>query len=81
MWEEIKYELKECKKINTRWRKAYKLAGKKIINVPMLYQVNQSGECRIGIGLAVEGVGEKLSNEIIRNLNKKNQRLEQKHAR
>lgn len=67
--------------MNTRWRKVYKLADKKIINVPMLYQVNQSGECRIGIGLAVESVGEKLSNEIIRNLNKKNQRLEQKHAR
>lgn len=67
--------------MNTRWRRVYKLAGKKIINMPMLYQVNQSGECRIGIGLAVEGVGEKLSNEIIRNLEKMDQRLEQRYAR
>lgn len=42
----------------------------------MLYQINQSGACEIGIGLAVEGISEKLSNEIIRNFNKKNQRLE-----
>ena len=53
--------------MNTRWRKVYKLAGKKIINMPMLYQVNQSGECRIGIGMAVEGVGEKLKQEDFQN--------------
>lgn len=67
--------------MNTRWRKVYKLAGKKIINMPMLYQINQSGACEIGIGLAVEGVSEKLSNEIIKNLKRKNPKLEERYAK
>lgn len=49
--------------------------------MPMLYQINQSGACEIGIGLAVEGVSEKLSNEIIENLKRKNPKLEEKYER
>lgn len=67
--------------MNNRWRRVFKLSGKKIINVPMFFATSQSNECEIGIGETVAGVSEKLSNEIIKNIKRKNQKLEERYER
>ena len=67
--------------MNTRWRRIFKLADKTITAIPAFYVFNQYGACITRMALSVEGVSEKLSNEIIENIKRKNQKLEERYER
>lgn len=67
--------------MNNRWRRVFKLAGKTITAVPGFYVFNQYGGCITRMTLSVEGVSEKLGNEIIKNIKRKKQKLQERYER
>ena len=67
--------------MNTRWRRVFKLSGKTITAVPAFYVFNQYGACITRMMLSVEGVSEELSNEIIKNIQLKIRKQEERYAK
>lgn len=67
--------------MNTRWRRIFKLADKTITAVPAFYVFNQYGACITRMTLSVEGVSEKLGNEIIKNIQLKIRKQEERYAK
>lgn len=67
--------------MNTRWRRIFKLSGKTITAVPAFYVFNQYGACITRMMLSVRGVSEELSNEIIKNIQLKIRKQEERYAK
>lgn len=67
--------------MNNRWRRVFKLSGKTIIAVPEFYVFNQYGACITRMMLSVKGVSEELGNEIIKNIKRKKQKLQERYER
>lgn len=67
--------------MNTRWRRIFKLSGKTITAVPAFYVFNQYGACITRMMLSVRGVSEELSNEIIKNIQLKIWKQEERYAK
>ena len=67
--------------MNNRWRRVFKLTGKTITAVPEFYVFNQYGACITRMMLSVKGVSEELGNEIIKNIKRKKQKLQERYER